>query len=528
MRPVSRRVTIPHVDALDGLRGAAVAGVLLFHGGHLTGGYLGVDLFFVLSGFLITTLLLAEGQDREAINLGGFWARRARRLLPALAGLLVGVALYCVFIAEPAELSQIRGDALATLFYFANWHAISTGQNYWALFTAPVAARAHVEPRDRGAVLRGVAAGVRRPARLVEAQDARRRCSSSPLLGAVVSTALMVVLYDPTSPNRVYFGTDTRATGILLGAALAAIARDPRAGAVPRPRRVGLEVAGWRRRRRPRARVDPPRRTVRPTSTGAGSSSAASRRSLVIAAIMHPQRMALGTALGFRPLCWLGIISYGLYLWHWPVDVVLDADRTGISGWPLFAVQTAVAIAIAVVSYRYLERPIRRGALTPRQWYVVTPVLAAALVVVILVSTITPSGAPTLAKVDDPRVERGHQRARPEHRSRAPRRRLGRRDDGQRSPQCRARRGRRGVPGLQGRSRNPARGPRRREHQGLPVGDGVARPAASRTSPRSRCSRRVRSSSGTSSRTARTPTSSPELPSGRATGRARSSRPSTC
>src|SRR5438105_15898412 len=90
---MSPRVSIAHVAALDGLRGVAVAGVLVFHSGYLTGGYLGVDLFFVLSGFLITSLLLAESQVSGTIALGGFWARRARRLLPALAGMLLGVAL---------------------------------------------------------------------------------------------------------------------------------------------------------------------------------------------------------------------------------------------------------------------------------------------------------------------------------------------------------------------------------------------------------------------------------------------------
>src|ERR1700712_2177306 len=122
--------TLPRVAALDGLRGAAVAGVLLFHGGHLTGGYLGVDLFFVLSGFLITSLLLSEAHDTEHVRLGGFWARRARRLLPALGGLMVGIAFYYVVIAQPTELARIRGDAVATLGYFANWRGVFTNQDY--------------------------------------------------------------------------------------------------------------------------------------------------------------------------------------------------------------------------------------------------------------------------------------------------------------------------------------------------------------------------------------------------------------
>src|SRR5438552_6023713 len=111
---MSRRVSIAHVAALDGLRGVAVAGVLVFHAGHLTGGYLGVDLFFVLSGFLITSLLLAETARTGRISLSAFWARRARRLLPALAGVLIGVAAYAWLFAQPAELARIRADGLAT------------------------------------------------------------------------------------------------------------------------------------------------------------------------------------------------------------------------------------------------------------------------------------------------------------------------------------------------------------------------------------------------------------------------------
>src|SRR3954470_16855245 len=101
----------------------AVVGVLLFHGGHLTGGYLGVDLFFVLSGFLITSLLLVEGHETEHVALGSFWARRARRLLPAPGGLIVGLSVYCLVFAQPAGRSRIRGDACASVGYGANWHS---------------------------------------------------------------------------------------------------------------------------------------------------------------------------------------------------------------------------------------------------------------------------------------------------------------------------------------------------------------------------------------------------------------------
>jgi peptidoglycan/LPS O-acetylase OafA/YrhL len=129
--------SIRHVTALDGLRGVAVAGVLLFHAGHLAGGYLGVDLFFVLSGYLITSLLLAERQATGTVALKAFWGRRARRLLPALALMLLAVALYARLIAQPSDLHQIRMDALATIAYVANWRDVLTHFSYWSLFTAP-------------------------------------------------------------------------------------------------------------------------------------------------------------------------------------------------------------------------------------------------------------------------------------------------------------------------------------------------------------------------------------------------------
>src|SRR6476619_6540265 len=126
-----------HQPALDGLRGLAVAGVLLFHGGHLRGGYLGVDAFFVLSGFLITTLLLVEARTNGRVALGAFWARRARRLLPALACVIAFVTVYAAVLAKPAELATIRSDALATITYVANWRAIASSHDYWALFRQP-------------------------------------------------------------------------------------------------------------------------------------------------------------------------------------------------------------------------------------------------------------------------------------------------------------------------------------------------------------------------------------------------------
>ncbi len=129
-------VHLPYMPALDGLRGLAVAGAAL-HAGHLVGGYVGVDLFFVLSGFLITSPPVTEGRTAGGIDLVRFWARRARRLLPALAGVMVAVVAYAWLLAEPVELARIRAGGLATLAYVANWRAVVAEQDYFDLFVSP-------------------------------------------------------------------------------------------------------------------------------------------------------------------------------------------------------------------------------------------------------------------------------------------------------------------------------------------------------------------------------------------------------
>ena len=156
-----RPIQFGFIPSLDGLRALAVLGVMLYHGGApiLGGGFLTIDVFFVLSGFLITSLLVGEWRKRLTIHLGQFWTRRARRLLPALLVMLIGVALYAKFLATPGEFSNLRLDSLSSLFYVANWHFIFAGTNYFNLTAQPSPLRAHVVAVDRGAVLHRVASG---------------------------------------------------------------------------------------------------------------------------------------------------------------------------------------------------------------------------------------------------------------------------------------------------------------------------------------------------------------------------------
>ena len=243
-----------YMPALDGLRALAVLAVLLYHGNvsWAHGGYFGVDAFFVLSGFLITGLLLAEWRDEGGINFKQFWVRRARRLLPALALVVVAVAVYAARYAMPIELHQLRRDALSTIGYVANWSQIFAHQSYFEQFAAPSALKHtwSLAIEEQFYLVWPL---------LVFAAMRIGRGSKKVLLGgclvlATASAIEMAVLYSPGhDPSRVYYGTDTRAQSLLIGAILAILVSAARAGSLPRrPHRV----ARRRDRRRDRSRVD--------------------------------------------------------------------------------------------------------------------------------------------------------------------------------------------------------------------------------------------------------------------------------
>jgi peptidoglycan/LPS O-acetylase OafA/YrhL len=377
---VTDRPRLEHVPALDGLRGVAVVGVLAFHLGHLRGGYLGVDLFFVLSGFLITSLLLVEWRENGRIELRSFWARRARRLLPALLLLITAVAAYAA--TDPPAIVQhaLRGDALATLGYIANWHAIVADHGYWELFSAP-SLLAHTWSLAIEEQLYVVWPLVV----VVALRFGRRALLWTALVLAAASAMAMVVVHgagDDTS--RVYFGTDTRAAAVLVGAALAAWeGRRPR---VLQLAAIPLGVAWF---------------TVAGTSNGLyeGGLALCSVAGMLVVAGVH-QPGPLTSALSWRPLRRIGAISYGLYLWHWPAFVVLDS-RTSLAGWPLLVVKLLVTVVISELSYRVLELPIRRGTLRGWRVRVGAPVAAGAAVVAVVAGTAAP--APAIAAVPAPR-----------------------------------------------------------------------------------------------------------------------------
>lgn len=391
----ARRPTITHLPALDGLRGAAVLGVLCFHDGRLRGGYLGVDLFFVLSGFLITSLLLAERRASGRVDLKAFWIRRARRLLPAVLALVPAVGLYALFFAKPAELARIRGDGIATLAYFANWRTIFAGKSYWDLFSAPspfehtwslsIEEQFYIVWPLLAALVLGRSKGSARPLLAVS------------IVLALASAAAMWLLFDPERSSRAYMGTDTRGASILAGAALACLlsGRAPVEGAV---KLRALDAAGfaailglgvaW-------ATIDGQSRFLYRGGfwlTEAGVL-------VLIACAVQDRRSLVARAFSIAPLRWMGLVSYGVYLWHWPLYVVLTRQRTGVDGWALTALRLAATLAIALISYRFLEQPIRKRGITFGRPIVVVPASVAVAVVCLLACTraIPQPGAPAIA-----------------------------------------------------------------------------------------------------------------------------------
>ncbi|MGD9796156.1 MAG: acyltransferase family protein [Acidimicrobiia bacterium] len=400
MQPQAR---IPHVPALDGVRGAAVLAVLFFHAGHFSGGFLGVDLFFTLSGFLITSLLLAEWRSTGSIALGRFWARRARRLLPAVLVVVAAVGLYAYFWAQAIDLGTIRNDGLATLAYVANWHAIASGRGYWDSFSAPSPfehAWSLAIEEQFYVIWPLLVVGVFRWASRRVGPDGTRRDPApilllvTVLLAAASAIAMVLLHHRDGDPSRVYLGSDTRAASILIGAALALIlgwkgAVSSRAGRVSLEvvavASVGALVWAWS--------------TIDGTRSNwlfeGGMTLCALAAAAIIASVVHPRQMVLARVLAFPPLRWCGLISYGLYLWHWPLFVLLSQSRTGMTGWPLAWLRIAVSVAVAVVSYIVVEQPIRRGALVGWRSKVAVPAGFAASAIVLVAATTGAVAAPS-------------------------------------------------------------------------------------------------------------------------------------
>ena len=348
----------PRVASLDGIRALAVLAVVFFHAdaSWARGGFLGVDAFFVLSGFLITGILLEEKERAGRIDVPAFWARRARRLLPAL-GLLIAVVGAVLLITGGRD-GSFAADAVATISYVSNWHFLIEGGGYFAQTTAPSVLEHtwSLAIEEQFYLLW--------PLILVlatRARRARRALGIVAFVGAIGSMTLMAALAPDVGgdASRSYYGTDTRAQSLLIGALLAVLmpvlVHRVRPGRL-RTATLNLVAFGslaatavmW-------FRLD----ATSPWLYRGGFTVASLATAGIIAGAVLLPRGLVARSLGCDPLRRLGRISYGVYLWHWPVQIGLTHSLTGLRGTPLIALRIGVTIGAAAVSFLLLEEPVR-------------------------------------------------------------------------------------------------------------------------------------------------------------------------
>ena len=387
--PGTPDVRLPYSPGLDGLRALAVIAVLLYHAdlAWIPGGFLGVEVFFVISGYLITALLLAEWRQRGRIDLKTFWLRRARRLLPALYVLLV-VTLAFAVVFLPGEVAGLRGDVFAAFGYVTNWYLIFGQESYFEAVGRPsllqhlwsLAVEEQFYLIWPPILALGLCIGATRLR--------RRRVLMVALFGAVASAVAMALLYTPgVDPSRIYYGTDTRATGLLCGGALAFLWAPGEKYSILEARHRRIMLAGKGRFRRRWGWTAPLLLDIlgfaalgslvwfclhlgefQPFLYMGGFALVGLATTATIMAVVHPYTLIGARLLGSAPLRWIGVRSYGIYLWHWPVFMVTRPKiDVPFDGWPLLALRLAATAILADLSYRYIETPIRRGALS-RAW----------------------------------------------------------------------------------------------------------------------------------------------------------------
>ncbi len=374
--------SFPHRPALDGLRAVAVGAVIAYHFGaeELTGGFLGVDLFFVLSGYLITSLLLVEWGRTSKIAFGAFWARRARRLLPALVLLVGAVGIWSAFAVAADRIQVVRNDGVWTLLYGANWHFIASGQSYFDLVSEASPFRhmwSLAIEEQFYLVWPLVAFGC-----LWLGRGRTRVFATVCVAGLVASAATMSWLFEPTDPSRAFYGTDSRAHGLLIGALLAMVLARHRGRAITGRWLQVLGIVAAAACVVAFAAFGDHDSILYPWGFLAFELACAG----VVSAIVQPASSPLISLLSIRPIRWVGAISYGLYLWHWPVQIAISEGRTRLVGWELAGVRLAVTFAIATLSFYLLELPIRRGTLLrgKRAWIAAPAGLAVGALVLVL------------------------------------------------------------------------------------------------------------------------------------------------
>lgn len=369
-----------YITSLDGLRALAVIAVLLYHLGvpWLKGGLLGVTVFFVLSGFLITSLLLLEIKRTRSIDLKRFWSRRLKRIIPAVVTCVIVTAALCTFFSHPL-LTKMRGDVLPSLLFMNNWWQIFNDISYFDALGAPsplthlwsLAVEMQFYIVWPLALLLLVKKGV-----------TKHSVRNGILVLAFLSALEMAILYNPAvDPSRVYYGTDTRAFSLLLGAALAFILP---VNTFIRTSNDQEESSAFDKSTKVMTLIGKPISLGMTETAGIialiglvvmmiftngytafpyyGGLLLCSVLSAVLIAAIVQRGSLLGKLLSTKPLAWLGTRSYGLYLWHYPI-LLLTTPQNLAGSMPLWAraLQIGLIILVTEVSYRFVEEPIRRN-----------------------------------------------------------------------------------------------------------------------------------------------------------------------
>jgi peptidoglycan/LPS O-acetylase OafA/YrhL len=391
---------------LDGVRALAIIGVLLYHADFdwLPGGFLGVDVFFVLSGFLITTLIIEEFERSGRVDFRRFYIRRARRLLPALFLMLFVVGVFVALFARDAA-RAFGEDAASALLYVTNWWFIFADQSYFESIGRPALLR-HLWSLAVEEQFYLIWPAI---AYLLLRRNGRPLVRWVALGAALLSTAWMAfVVQQSGAPefadaSRAYFGTDTHLMGLLIGAALATVWRPGQLPTVIRPQArviltaIGVaailgtiwffvfvtQFTGWLYR--------------------GGFLILALVVALVIATATHPA-LPIGRWLGSQPWRYIGQRSYGLYLWHWPIFMltrpILDVPFDGLVN---LGVRLALTFTVAEISFRFVEMPIRRGVLAT--WWkrygpkaFLAPIVVLVVAVAVLAASLFSTARPSLAE----------------------------------------------------------------------------------------------------------------------------------
>ena len=355
-----------YIPALDGLRAFAVLAVIAYHMGFAwaPSGLLGVTVFFVLSGYLITSLLLIEWDNNGRIDLPQFWLRRVRRLFPAIVFVIMcSAALFTIF--DHSLLTKLREDLVAALLWFTNWWYILRDVSYFEALGAP-SPLTHFWSLAIEEQFYLVW-----PLILVGCHKlglSRKAMGSGALALALLSALEMALLFSPdTDPSRVYYGTDTRAFSLLIGAFMAFAWPSVRPGAqsgraLPQRARIALDGAGI---------AAFAGLIIMIVAVGdnspflyhGGLLLASVLTAVVIAALAHPES-AFARIMAAKPLVWIGVRSYGIYLWHYPLLLLMiPVSKVTDTPWYVYPIVLAVIFACAAFSYRFVENPIRHGAI---------------------------------------------------------------------------------------------------------------------------------------------------------------------